>query len=213
MQIGKGQQLKPSVLDFPTLDELKTAQPDLDSSQKQSPSKIEPPVTDLTPDVAPQGNRRRESFPLRAVAALCERTTGKSLYLEAAPVQFSLESNKVLAGRLFEAIKDWVYEQICHSQRILGLSENAQEMVAGSDRCVFIDAWCGLGGGKRLRAGSLYLQPLLIALVALKPSHCGGTGDCWRSQRTGETIQFVLNEALHASLRKSALQSRNRIVV
>lgn len=132
--------------------------------------------------------------------------------MEAAPVQFSLESNKVLAGRLFEAIKDWVYEQICHSQRILGLSENAQEMVAGSDRCVFIDAWCGLGGGKRLRSGSLYLQPLLIVLVVPKPSNCGGTRD-WRSQRTGGTIQSVLDEALHASLRKSALQSRNRIVV
>jgi len=104
-----------------------------------------------------------------------------------------------------------VYEQICHSQRILGLSKNAQEMVASSDRCVFIDAWCGLGGGKRLRAGSLYLQPLLIVLVAPKPSHGDGTRD-WRSQRTRGTIQS-LDEVLHASLRKSALQSSNRIVV
>jgi len=53
----------------------------------------------------------------------------------------------------------------------------------------------------------------LIVLVAPKPSHCGGTSDYWRSQRTGGTIQSVLDEALHASLRKSALQSSNRIVV
>src|SRR5207247_1902022 len=94
------------------------------------------------------------------------------------------ESTKISLGMpKLEVITDWVHEQICHSQRALELFEGPQEMVAGSDRCVFTDAWCGLGGGKRLRASSLYLQPLLIALVALKPSHCGGTGDCWRSQR------------------------------